>query len=487
MEDNVKESLVSNDLYVLEGDDEPTFSKLPWKSIKNGLKVIFDASLSTSLSLIYIYSVNFISLGFIGSFKDSVMIGGIGLGILCSNCCVYVIITSLNQGVNVLAAQAFGAEKHSLVALSYHRGLFILLIVLLPLLVVLGFSKHILIFLNIEPALAQYAYEYIVYAYPSYFFYGIFDCTKSYLYAQNIFKPILYIQTVTTALHFLWGWLFIIHFEMGPAGAGVAKGIFELSNTICILLYIPISKICKDNWVPFSRIEWRNSVINWEGMKAFFVIVFPMALLLFLDQACYEIFTLMAGQFGDDQLAVHVDLSNTVTIYYSIPFGLSIAVMTYVSNAMGKGLVNSAKNYTYFGLILNFIATIIFVVFLLIFKEQWAELFGAEGSVRELLLKILGIYFLFIFVDGVQVLLSGTLKGIGKQNAAAIGLFVCFYVITIPLIYYLSFRLDMEVVGIWYGFLCGVGLLFIVYLGLLKFSDFKTQMRKIQESLIDNN
>ena len=489
MEESQKESIVSSDLYTLldceDVVDELPFFQLPFHKVKEGLKVIFDASLSTSLSLIYIYSVNLISLGFIGSLKDSVMIGGLGLGILCSNCCAYVTITSLNQGVNVLAAQAFGANKHSLVALSYHRGLFILLIVLIPIFIILGFTKDILIFLNIDPQLAEYASEYIIYAYPSYVFYGIFDCTKSYLYAQNIFKPILYIQTVTTLLHFFWSWLFIIHFEMGPGGAGVAKGIFEFLNTICILTYIPLSKICHENWVPFSKIEWRTSVINWEGLKAFFVIVLPMAALLFLDQACYEVFTLMAGQLGKDQLAVHVDISNTVTIYYSVPFGLSIAVMTYVANAMGKGLVNSAKNYTYFGLIWNLIATILFVIILLIFREQWAQLFGADDEViKELLLKVLNIYFIFILIDGIQVVLSGTLKGIGKQTAAAIGLFICFYVITIPLIYYFAFHLDMKVSGIWYGFLCGVFLLFLVYLGLIKYSDFKVQMKKIQESLV---
>jgi MATE family multidrug resistance protein len=252
---------------------------------------------------------------------------------------------------------------------------------------------------------------------------------------------------------------------------------------IIILVYIYLSKCCSASWVPFSQIQWRNEVLQWEGMKLFLITIVPIAALMFLDMACYEIFTILAGQFDQNQLSVHVALANTITIYYSMPFGLSIAVMTYVANAMGRGLPNMAKNYTYLGLILNVLVTGAFMIILLVLREQWATLFSSSQEIKDLLLEILNIYFIFTLFDGIQVILSGTLKGIGKQNAATIGLFISFYVIALPLIYCLAFRMEMGVKGIWYGFLSGIFVLFLTYLAVLGTSSFKKQAKRIRESL----
>ena len=467
-----------------EKPDEPPFFKLPLNTLWDGFKTISEATLSTSLSLIYIYAVNLISLAFIGQLEDPSMIGGLGLGFVCSNCGAYVLISSINQGVNVLAAQAFGANKHSLVSLSYHRGLFILLILMIPILIFLWFSQPLLIFFGIGPLTAQYAWEYILSAFPSFLFYGVFDCTKSYLYAQNIFKPVLFTQTATTIFHFLWSWLFIYQLGLGPSGAGIAKCIFEFSNMLIIMIYIYASKCCASNWIPPTKIQWRRKVMKWNGMKIFLGTVIPIAALLFLDMACYEIFTMLAGQFDDYQLAIHVAIANTVTLYYSVPFGISISVMTYVANAMGKSQPNAAKNYTYIGVILNGIVTVGFVLLLLLCKDAWANLFSTNNVMKNLLLDVLKIYFIFIFVDGVQVVLSGTLKGIGKQTAATIGLFISYYVLAIPFIYFLAFKLDLKVKGIWYGFLTGIFILFVMYVVLLATSNFRKQAKEVQKSLI---
>lgn len=478
------DSDVSTDLKngpLLGGEDDASFFKLPFEKVWTGIKTIGNATLATSLSLLFIYSINLVSLAFITNLSDAAMIGGLGLGFVFSNCCAYILITSIDQGVNALAAQAFGANKLEHVALNYHRGLFLILVCLIPVLILLGFTKQLLIVCGLEANVAQYAWEYIEYAYPSFFFYGIFDCTKSYLYAQNIFKPILYTQLLTTVLHFLWAWLFISKLGLGCAGAGIAKNIYELSNMGIMLLYVNYSDSVKQTWVPFGQIEWREKVLKWEGMKVFLGVVIPMAALLFLDMACYEVFTILAGQFGEDQLAVHVAIANSATVYYSIPLGMSIAMMTYVGNAVGARKPNAAKNYTYFGLILNLIVTAGFVALLWTLRVQWATLFSPNETVKDLLLQVLNIYVLFIFFDGVQVSLSGTMKGIGKQTAATIGLIISYYFIALPLIWWLSFRMGWKVKGIWGGFLVGIIVLLGMYLVVLAFTNFKAQSRKIRK------
>jgi len=173
---------------LLKERDELPFSMLSKEQIWEGVKLIFNATFSSSLSLLCVYIVNLISLAYISNLRDAAMIGGIGLGFVCSNCCAYILITSIDQGVNALAAQAHGGNRPDLVALNYHRGLLLQLVIMIPVFIVLGFTKEFLMFFSIDPIVAQHAWDYIKYAYPSFIFYGIFDATKSYLFAQkNIF------------------------------------------------------------------------------------------------------------------------------------------------------------------------------------------------------------------------------------------------------------------------------------------------------------
>ena len=449
--------------------------------------MIFNASISSSLSLLCVYAVNMISLAFLSNLKDAAMIGGIGLGFVCSNCCAYILITSIDQGINALAAQAHGGNKHELVALNYHRGLLLQLIVMAPVLILLSFTKEILVFFSIEPIVAQHAWDYIKYAYPSFFFYGIFDATKAYMFAQKIFSPILYIQFTTMVLHVFWSWLFIDKLGLGPRGAGLAKDVFELCNMLFLFAYLFKTQCCKDSWVPFKDIKWKELVMESEGIKRFVSFTVPIAAILFLDMACYEVFSILAGQFNEDQLAVHVAIANSATLYYSLPLGLSITIMTFVSHAMGAGNTNKAKNYTYYGIVVDVFFTAVFLGLLLSFKDQWATVFSANEDIKRLLLSVLNIYLALIFFDGIQVALSGTLKGIGKQNAATISMIISYYLVALPLIYLLAFNLDMQVKGIWFGFLMGIIALLVIYLIVLKQTNFKAQAAILKKHLSHND
>ena len=274
---------------------------------------------------------------------------------------------------------------------------------------------------------------------------------------------------------------------MGPAGAGLAKNIAEFSNMIILFFYIYASESCEKTWVPFFKVQWRRAVLQWKGMKHFVATVIPLSAMLFLDMLCFEVFSVIAALLGQDQLAVHVDLANTVTIFYGVPLGISIAVMTFVANSMGKNKPQAAKNYTWYGLILSLLSTGVFIVILLVLREKWADLFGANEEIRGLLLKVLDIYFIFILFDGIQVILSGTIKGIEKQNIATFGLFICYYVIALPVIVLLAFKFEMKVQGIWYGFLGGIILLLGVYGLILARTNFKAQAVKIRNNCNEEN
>ena len=65
---------------------------------------------------------------------------------------------------------------------------------------------------------------------PGIFLNAIYQCTKCYLNAQNIYNIQVYTTAITTAGHVLWAWLFISKLKLDVTGAALARNCTELLN-----------------------------------------------------------------------------------------------------------------------------------------------------------------------------------------------------------------------------------------------------------------
>ena len=229
------------------------------------------------------------------------------------------------------------------------------------------------------------------------------------------------------------------------------------------------------------EIDWKNNIIQKDEIAKVLRVTIPIAAILFLDMACYEIFTILAGLFGETQLAVHVALANSSSMYYMIPLGISVAVMTFISNDMGSKAINRIRNDMIFGIIVDLIITFAYYLLMLFFRNEWAEMFSTDETTKTMLLEILSIYLFIMGFDGVQVTLSGVIKGIGKQKEATYGMIVAYYLVALPLIYLLAFVCELKVLGIWLGFGSAIILLFIFYIYIVRKTDFREQAEKAVE------
>ena len=74
-------------------------------------------------------------------------------------------------------------------------------------------------------------------------------------------------------------------------------------------------------------------------------------------------------------------------------------------------------------------------------------------KIASQLLIIAGFFQLF---DGTQVVGLGVLRGIGDVNIPTLITFIAYWIIGIPLGYFLGIHLNMGVNGIWYGLTTGL-------------------------------
>lgn len=62
-----------------------------------------------------------------------------------------------------------------------------------------------------------------------------FESTKVFMIAHKIAYPFTFIHFVTLGIHWLTSWLFIIKFNWGIPGAGIAMILTEILNILGII------------------------------------------------------------------------------------------------------------------------------------------------------------------------------------------------------------------------------------------------------------
>jgi MATE family multidrug resistance protein len=76
--------------------------------------------------------------------------------------------------------------------------------------------------------------------------------------------------------------------------------------------------------------------------------------------------------------------------------------------------------------------------------------------VIEIAVKLMIVAAIFQLSDGVQVVSLGVLRGIADVNIPTWITMFAYWVISLPLGYFLAFKLDMDAIGIWLGLLAGL-------------------------------
>jgi len=311
---------------------------------------------------------------------------------------------------------------------------------------------------------------------PSVFATAFYDATKAYLIGQNIFYPVLYIQLFTTSLHALWCYLFVTVAGLSLEGVAFARCITEWLNFLLTLTYIKISGVTKESWIP-----WTRALFDWDGIKAFIQVTIPIGSVLFLDWMCYEVFTILAGHFGDKQLVVQVAIANTSTLFYQISLGLSVSAMTYVANALGSKCKVRAQNYSIYILVIVSGILLILIPVMFLLRNVWANFFSSDPDTRSELLEVFYVWLIgLLLLDSYQVILSGIIKGLGKQKLASYGVLVGYYFVAMPLIYFFAFVENWKVLGIWFGFSAAIVLLLVVFALIIYKSDWDEQLKLIR-------
>jgi MATE family multidrug resistance protein len=441
--------------------------------------------------------LGWMSMGFV----DAVMAGrlgaaAIGAGSLGNMLFFPIAIcgTGMLLGMDTLVAQSFGAKDATACRRTLVQGLWmaaalapvvaLLLALTIPLLRATGTNPRVMELLG--PFV-----DALLWGVPPLLFYSAF---RRYLQAMNIVKPITFAVVSANLLNFGGNWLLMYGNwgapRLGLEGSGFSTSISRLYIALVLLIavlrhqrksaypHLPAkvghASACQRPLAGASFLGWRP---QWPIIRRLIALGFPSAMQILVEGAVFGVVTVMAARFDEVSLAAHSIAVNVISITFMVPLGISSAAAVRVGQAVGRkdpqGIAVSGWTALLLGA--GFMSS---AGVALAFVPRWiARLYTPEAAVIAASAALLRIAALFEVFDGLQVVATGALRGLGDTRTPALAHFAGYWIIGMPVAYVLCFTYGWGVTGIWVGLTSA-----LILIGLILLAAWHREIRSLSLS-----
>ena len=246
---------------------------------------------------------------------------------------------------------------------------------------------------------------------------------------------------------------------MGLNGAGWASFIARIFIASSLIFYILYQKKFKKYVQEF----WREK-FNKETFRNLLSLGIPTGFQITFEVGAFVIAAIMAGWLGTNALAAHQIAINMAALAYMVSLGFASAATIRVGNQFGLKDFENLKNagtsiYAVVGIFMLVTATTF-----ILGRHFFPTLYINNGEVIAIASQLLVIAAMFQLSDGYQVVGLGLLRGIQDVKFPTWLTFVAYWIIGLPVGYYLAFHANLGINGIWYGLLLGLTIVALILL-----------------------
>lgn len=238
---------------------------------------------------------------------------------------------------------------------------------------------------------------------------------------------------------------------MGIIGVGYSTLIDRCLMATIMSIYVFRSKYFKEYLKGFS-------VKNIDGVRCFKILGIgaPVALQYGFEVSAFSGAAVIIGAIGLVQLAAHQVAINLASITYMMSSGVAAAAAIKSGNYFGARdhrNLNLSSRASYHVVIVFMCITALIFTFA---NNALPWIYTSDKAVIVIAAQLLIIAALFQLFDGTQVVGLGILRGMGDVNIPTFITFLAYWVIGLPIGYFLGITLKWGVAGVWYGLVLGL-------------------------------
>lgn len=409
----------------------------------------------------------FIVLVFAGNYvhesgDKSTVLAGVSLANMFANVTWLSILIGMSTAVETLCSQQNGAGNYKEVGIVLQRSFVILGTLLLPTSILWFYVSDIFLFLGVEPAVCNVIKKFIRIRILTMPIDVLTESYEKYLMAIGVVEPSMW-ANITFNLSILCLCLLFVHvFKFNYeclAWAWVISVYLASLLQFSLSFYYDAVKRTLQPWDKRAWTEW------FEFCK----LGFPGTVMLCSEWWAYEILTIFASILGTPEVAAQTIILQTASLAFMIPLGLGISSSSLIGNSIGAQYKLLAIRIGKLSIASILVLEIFISMIMLFFGSYFVDLFTNDENVKEVANNVVPFLAIFTLIDGLQGVLAGILRGVGKQYIGAVLNIIAFYVIGLPMAWILCFKLNFSVDGLMIGIAFGTSfqviLLLIIVLG----------------------
>nr|GMC59967.1 protein DETOXIFICATION 14-like [Ipomoea batatas] len=398
-------------------------------------------------------------------------LSGAAIATSLTNVTGFSLLFGMASALETLCGQVYGALQYKKLGVYTFGAIIPLIVACIPISILWVFMDKLLMLIGQDPLISVEAKKYSTWLIPALFPYAILQPLVRYLQAQSLILPMLLSSVVSLCFHVPVCWAFVFKFNLGSSGAAMAIALSYWLNVVLLGVYVRCSSSCNDTRISFSR-----EIYSCIG--EFVRLAIPSAGMICLEWWTYEIVILLSGLLPNPQLEASV-LSICLMIsslHFFIPLSIGAGASTRISNELGAGNSEAARNVVRAVLVISILEAVIAITALLCSRRVLGYMFSNEKEVVDYIREMVPFVCLLVLTDCIQSVLSGVVRGNGNQHSGAYINLGSFYLVGLPVAAILGFVAHLNGKGLWIGLNIGATMQSILLARITCITDWQIQV-----------
>jgi MATE family multidrug resistance protein len=429
---------------------------------------------------------------FVG-FVDNIMVGQLGTAQLAAvslgNSFIFIAMSigiGFSTAITPLIAEADAEDDAVKAKSTFKHGLFLCTVLGIGLFLLVLLCKPLMYYMDQPEEVVEYAIPYLELVALSLFPLIVFQGFKQFADGMSMTRYPMYATLIGNVINVVLNYILIFGKfgfpELGIVGAAYGT----LISRFVMWFYLWWLLRGKERSKTLVT-DIKLFVLNSSMIQKILSLGFPSAMQMFFEVGIFTAAIWLSGTLGKNPQAANQIALNLSSMTFMVAMGMGVAAMVRVGNQKGFKQFKELRRIAFSIFLLTFIFEIVFAICFLLFREQFPKLYVDMNDVtnfvdnREVIAiasKLLLAAAIFQISDGIQVVVLGALRGMQDVWIPTLICFISYFVIGLPVSYYLGKAGAYGSFGIWLGLLAGLSVAAILL--FLRFNYLTNKLIRIE-------
>lgn len=372
---------------------------------------------------------------------------------------IFILALGMSFAIPPLVSEAHSQKNHSEINKIFSHGFVINILTGVILMIFILLASPLMYHMKQPPQIIPDAIIFLntmaISIIPFVIFQTLREVSEGLSFTIGVTKATIFANIINVALNYVFIKGMFGLPEMGVQGSALATLIARIFMVIFLFFILKKEPKTKQYINEFSL---KLEIFSKKMFSKMIKIGIPTALQMFFEVTAFAGAAFICGLISSKDIAAHQVTLSMASFTFNLCVGFSVASTVMIANKLGERNFVELQKVGINNIKMVFLFMLLCGIVFILGRNILPTLFTKQEDIEVVLLasKLLIIAALFQLSDGIQVVVLGCLRGIQDVKIPSIITFIAYWLITIPLGFYLCYTINMGAFGMWIAL--GLGL-----------------------------